>query len=218
MQHTSTNMQRGRGFILHIFSLEMKHGFARRFVMLCLLSFILLAGCTFPGGTKPVVKIGLIAPFEGELRSHGYQRLYGVKLALQEINLSGGVAGHKVELVALNDHADVTETTLQAYELVLDSDVVGVIGQWDSTLLEVSEPIYTNVQLAVVRPNQFTHFNTLPPTFQADFEALGGTFPDRQAQQAYLATYYLIQAIGQASSEPGSLARTTVLQALSRIE
>ena len=54
------------------------------------------------------------------MRSYGYQRLYGVKLALKEANLSGGVAGYKIELVALNDYADANETILQAQELVLD--------------------------------------------------------------------------------------------------
>jgi branched-chain amino acid transport system substrate-binding protein len=118
------------------------------------LAFVILAliavACRFPGSTKPVIKIGLIAPFEGEQRPFGYQRLYGVKLALQEANLAGGVADYKIELVALNDYGDETETTLQARELVIDSDVRAVIGQWEPGLITISAPIYREAGLAVV--------------------------------------------------------------------
>jgi ABC-type branched-subunit amino acid transport system substrate-binding protein len=34
----------------------------------------------------PTVKIGLVAPFEGEYRSTGYEVLFAVKLALQQRN------------------------------------------------------------------------------------------------------------------------------------
>jgi len=183
-------------------------------VIICAPLYLALGGCTFPGSTKPVIKIGLIAPFEGEQRPNGYQRLYGVKLALKEINLAGGVAGYKIELVALNDYADETETALQAQELVIDSDIRAVVGQWEPALFDISAPIYAVAQLAVVRPTQFTDFSNLPPTFPADFEALGHSSPDRQAQQAYLATRQLIKAIEKATITFGSPERANVLQAL----
>jgi len=188
------------------------------FALLALCLGIVLVACAFPGSTKPVLKIGLIAPFEGVERPHGYQRLYGVKLALQEINLTGGMAGYKVALVALNDYAEATETTLQAQELVIDSDIIGVIGQWDTKLFAVSKPIYTEAQLAVVSPNRFADFEALPTTFQADFVALGGSAPDRQAQQAYLATYHLLEAIDQAGQTYGSPTRPTVWRVLSGLD
>ena len=176
-----------------------------------------LGGFTFPGSTKPVIKIGLIAPFEGEQRPNGYQRLYGVKLALREINLAGGVAGYKIELVALNDYADEAETALQAQELVIDSDIRAVVGQWAPALFAVSAPTYAMAKLAVVRPTQFTDFSKLPPAFPADFEALAHSLPDQQAQQAYLATYQLIKAVEKATIAFGSPERADVLQALATL-
>jgi ABC-type branched-subunit amino acid transport system substrate-binding protein len=177
-----------------------------------------LFSCAAPGSTKPVIKIGLAAPFEGEQRSHGYQRLYGVKLALQEVNLSGGVAGYKIELVALNDYADTAETILQAQELVIDSDIMAVIGQWDAELFAVSEPVYTAAQLAVVKPTQFNDPSSLPTHFAADYESLSGSPPDLQAQQAYLATYQVVQAIENAVLHSGSLGREQILRALLDLE
>lgn len=176
------------------------------FIVFCLF----LPGCAFPGSTKPVIKVGLIAPFEGEHRSDGYQRLYGVKLALQEVNLAGGVAGYKIELVALNDYANMEEAISQAQELVVDSDIRAIVGQWDPTLFNASAPIYMAAKLAVVEPTQLIDFSALPPTFAADFEALGGSMPDQQAKQAYLATYQLLTAIEQATLKFGSPERVNV--------
>lgn len=186
---------------------------ATPFIVFCLF----LTGCAFPGSTKPVIKIGLIAPFEGEQRPNGYQRLYGVKLALQEVNLAGGVAGYKIELVALNDYANKEEAISQAQELVVDSDIRAIVGQWDPTLFNASAPIYSAAKLAVVEPTQLIDFSTLPPTFTADFEALGGSMPDQQAKQAYLATSQLLTAIEQATIEFGSPERVNVWRTLRRL-
>ena len=63
----------------------------------------LMRACDPIALTRPVTKIGLVAPFEGELRSVGYEgALYAVKLALREQNEQDGVAGWNVELVALD--------------------------------------------------------------------------------------------------------------------
>ena len=64
--------------------------------------------------TRPVFKIGLLAPFEGAGRSTGYEALYAVKLALHEANVSGGVAGWSVELLALDSGAQSATTAQQA--------------------------------------------------------------------------------------------------------
>lgn len=174
-----------------------------------LLMLLFLAACIVPGGTLPVKKIGLLSPFEGVQRQNGYQRLYGVKLALQEINRTGGVAGYKIELVALNDFAQSAEAILQAQEFVIDSDVIGVIGEWDGALFADTAPIFDAAGLAVIAPVRFTNFDALPPTFDADFSALAGSPPDEQARQAYLATRALVDLIDRAA-QTGRLNRAAV--------
>ncbi len=180
-------------------------------LLFLLFLLFLLTACAFPGSTKPVIKIGMIAPFDGLLRHQGYQRLYGVKLALQEVNLSGGVAGYKIELVALNDFADVDETILQSQELTMDPDVRGIIGQWDAELFNAAAPIYSAAQLAVINPSQFTDAPDLPDTFATDFETLSGSPPNPEAQQAYLATRRLLKAIEEAVEANGRPERGAVL-------
>jgi len=69
------------------------------FLSLCLA--IYLAACS--ASTQPVVKIGLVAPFEGRYRPIGYEAIYAARLAIREVNARGGINGRRVELVALDD-------------------------------------------------------------------------------------------------------------------
>lgn len=98
------------------------------------------------------MKIGLAAPFEGLDRPLGYEALAGVKLALAERNATGGVGGYKVELVALNDFNEPTETRLQASEFAADPAVLGVITGWTEETARASLSVYRQVGLAVAVP------------------------------------------------------------------
>lgn len=122
---------------------------------ICLL---VLPGCLLSSphvtlvGTRPLAKIGLAAPFEGLGRPLGYEALAGVKLAVAERNMAGGVAGTMVELVALNDFGEPEEARLQAREFSADPAIVGVIAGWDNATARASLPIYRQAGLAVAVP------------------------------------------------------------------
>lgn len=103
-------------------------------------------------GAPRTVKIGLVAPFEGLYRASGYEVLFAVKLALQERNQGEGLHGYRVELVALNDFNDPAEAARQAQALVIDPDIVGVVGHLSSPTTEAALPVYQAVELAVSVP------------------------------------------------------------------
>jgi len=95
---------------------------------------LLLSAC-YPV-TRPVVKIALVAPFEGRYRDVGFEVVYAVRLAVREANVSGGVAGYAVELLSLDDSGDPEMAAAQARKAAADPLVVGVIGHWlDATTL-----------------------------------------------------------------------------------
>jgi branched-chain amino acid transport system substrate-binding protein len=121
---------------------------------LALIACLLLSACLprMPASTRPLIKIGLAAPFEGLGRPLGYEALQGVKLALAQRNAVGGVAGYMVELVALNDADQPDEAQLQAREFAADPAVVGVITGWDSRVAPAALPAYRHAGLAVVSP------------------------------------------------------------------
>ncbi len=117
---------------------------------LCVLLLLAVGGCTAPGSTKPIVKVGLVAPFEGLYRPLGYEVLYAVKLAIRERNASGGVAGYMVELVALNDDNEPTVAAQRAREMAVDPDVVGVIGHFSSPTTLAALEEYRRAGLTLV--------------------------------------------------------------------
>ena len=117
---------------------------------LCVLLLLAVGGCTAPGSTKPIVKVGLVAPFEGLYRPLGYEALYAVKLAIGERNASGGVAGYMVELVALNDDNEPAVAAQRAREMAVDSGVVGVIGHFSSPTTLAALEEYRRAGLALV--------------------------------------------------------------------
>jgi ABC-type branched-subunit amino acid transport system substrate-binding protein len=125
---------------------------------LALCALCVLAGCAlssdawFPRSTKPIVKIGLVAPFERRYRDLGYEALHAVKLAVRERNERGGVAGAMIELVALNDDADPASSALQGKKLSVDWDVVGVIGPFTDETLVAAAGVYAKEGLPAISP------------------------------------------------------------------
>ncbi|MCS7261366.1 MAG: ABC transporter substrate-binding protein [Anaerolineae bacterium] len=103
-------------------------------------------------GTRPILKVGLAAPFEGVARPLGYEALQGVKLAIAQWNAHGGPGGYMVELVALNDANDPQEARLQAEEFLADPAVLGVIAGWNAATAQAIAPILRQRGLATVLP------------------------------------------------------------------
>jgi branched-chain amino acid transport system substrate-binding protein len=113
---------------------------------------LLLCGCTLVKRTKPVIKIGLVAPFEGRYRALGYEVLYAAKWAVQQCNEAGGVAGYMVELVALNDDNDPEASAFQARKFAVDADVMGVVGPFSEAALGAAAPVYDQLGVPVISP------------------------------------------------------------------
>jgi hypothetical protein len=108
------------------------------FVMILLL-WLLLTGCA---AAPPVVKVGLVGPFEGRYREIGYDAIYSARLAVREANGTGGIGPYRLALVALDDGGDPELAAQIAASLVLDPAVTAVIGHWLPETTAVAEPIY----------------------------------------------------------------------------
>lgn len=109
----------------------------------------LLTSCT---ATRPTLKIGLIAPFEGVHRPLGYEVLAAVKLALQQRNAAGGAAGYGIELVALNDDGVPATAARQVAALAADPGVVAIIGPWQTETAQAAAPALQSAGLAAIIP------------------------------------------------------------------
>jgi len=125
---------------------------------------LLVSGCGFgyrgesapaaflPRGTKPIVKIGLVAPFEGRYRALGYEVLYAVKWAVRQRNGAGGVAGYMIELITLDDGDDPESSAFQALKFGIDQGVVGVVGPFSEAAAQSAASVYHELGLAMVTP------------------------------------------------------------------
>ncbi|MCP4539944.1 MAG: ABC transporter substrate-binding protein [Chloroflexi bacterium] len=97
----------------------------------------------------------MVAPFEGRYRYIGYDVIYAVRLALQEVNAAGGVGGYNVELVAYDDGADPVMAVEQARKLATDPQVVAVIGHFREETTLAASDIYAEAGIPLVAPDVF---------------------------------------------------------------
>ena len=118
-----------------------------------IVGIVLLGACSAPASVQPVVKIGLVAPFEGPQRAMAYDELFASKVAIGQFNqLHRKSGGPLVELVALNDDGQSERSKQVAREMVVDPAIVGVIGPWDLASAETAAMTYREGGLAVVYP------------------------------------------------------------------
>jgi len=151
----------------------------RRLLSLALCFFLLLSSCLpaaprFPGVVRPTVKIGLVAPFEGRYRYVGYDVIYAVRMALQEANAAGGVAGYGVELVAFDDGAEPAMAIEQARKLAADPELVAAIGHFREQTTAAALDAYAEAGIPLVAPAVYTRAITS-----------GAAFHDRRGAEIY---------------------------------
>jgi ABC-type branched-subunit amino acid transport system substrate-binding protein len=186
-----------------------------------LLCFLLLT--TACASVEPVVKIGLVAPFEGRERPVGYDVIYSARLAVREVNQAGGIGGYRVALVALDDSGDPELARQTAVALTVDPQVVVVIGHWLPQTTAVAQPIYTAAglpflpagegQLGPVDPA------LLPDSFQQAYAAvtpfaeLAGPY----AGPAYDALGMVLAAMAQAQAGGQAITRQSVQAGLQNL-
>jgi branched-chain amino acid transport system substrate-binding protein len=131
------------------------------------LSTLLAAGCSRIPDT---VRIGVAQPLSGPQGPRGNDMKHGVQLAVDELNAKGfQIDGHPVrlEVVAVDDQSDAVAGRAAA-RLLVDADVIAVVGHLDSAVSIAAAPVYAEAgipQLAIATQPGYTQQN-LPTTFR----------------------------------------------------
>ena len=115
---------------------SMKMEKRRRFILLSLLLSLALVSCSGESigptnpvrSVRPVVKIGLIAPFEGIYRRSGYESLAAMRSALTDHAALTQAAGIDILPLALDDSGDPQMAARTAQKLLADPAVEALIG------------------------------------------------------------------------------------------
>jgi hypothetical protein len=178
-----------------------------------LLTMFCLCGC---GSVEPVVKIGLVAPFEGRYRPIGYDVIYSGRLAVRQVNQAGGVGDYRVALVALDDSGNAELAAEVAASLAIDPGVVAVIGHWRPATTEAAGPIYAEAGLPYIAAAGLETVNPagLPAEFRLAYEAVTpfDETPGEYAGPAYTAFETVLAALATAEAEYGRIDRATIME------
>ena len=92
-------------------------------------------------GAAETIKIGSIYSLTGSYATIEDPALKGAKLALKQVNDSGGVKGQKLELIQYDGKSTLADIANAAQRLVHEDQVMAIIGVCDSGFYLASAPI-----------------------------------------------------------------------------
>jgi branched-chain amino acid transport system substrate-binding protein len=87
-----------------------------------------------PSATAGVIKIGTSLSLTGDFSADGKAFLRGYQLWVKDVNASGGLLGHKVKLVYLNDRSDPNQVVTNYTTLISSDKVALTFGPFSSLL------------------------------------------------------------------------------------
>jgi branched-chain amino acid transport system substrate-binding protein len=96
------------------------------------------------------IKIGVDGPFTGGSSSMGVSMRDGVRLAVDEINKSGGVLGRKLQVVERDDEAKNERGVQIAQELINKEKVTAVVGYINTGVALASQRFFQEAKIPVM--------------------------------------------------------------------
>jgi branched-chain amino acid transport system substrate-binding protein len=109
----------------------------------------LIAGC---GPQEKTVKIAVALPLTGDIASLGQGIKRACELAMEEANKSQRFQGFRLKMISFDDRSDPKEAVDVANRIVSDSNVVGVIGHFNSGCSIPASQVYARGNLAMISP------------------------------------------------------------------
>ncbi len=115
------------------------------FIVICLIT--ILVGCS---DNEPI-KVGFAAPLSGTLSDYGLSCRRGVVLAVEELNMAGGIKGQEINLIIKDDKNDPAEALKVDLELI-DEGVAAIIGNFTSTTCMATLPEMNKKSMLLISP------------------------------------------------------------------
>lgn len=129
-----------------------------RTLSLCLVAVVVvgalqLSGCSGNGGPAGnTINIGEFASLTGIQATFGQSMHNGIKLAIQEINKSGGVLGKQINLMTEDDQSKSEEAATVVQKLVNRDKVIAVLGEVASSNTLAAAPICQHEKIPLLTP------------------------------------------------------------------
>jgi branched-chain amino acid transport system substrate-binding protein len=99
-------------------------------IIIALLVPLALSGCAKSGGKT--IKVGVIAPMTGDVKTFGESTKEGAQLAIEEWNTKGGINGKKVEMVLGDDKGDAAEASNAGTKMIKQDGIKFIVGSVQS--------------------------------------------------------------------------------------
>jgi len=108
-----------------------------------------------PAPGQATYKVGLLASLTGPYATRGISAQNAVRLAAQQVNASGGVGGHAIELLVEDDRGDASQAVI-ALKNVVNADAVAIIGPTTNIAAAAVVPLLdeANVPAISLAPDQ----------------------------------------------------------------
>lgn len=174
--------------------------------------------------SPPILKIGLVAPFEGQHRAIGYDVIYSARLAIREINQANGIGGYRLALVAVDDGGTPGLAAQAAASLVLDPQVVVVVGHWLTPTTALVEGIYEEAGLPLVPMGEPPLGMFVPAQLPASFqEKYAAITPFEEQAGVYAGTTYdafqlIFAAMAENAGTQQTITRANLAQLLPQMQ
>lgn len=123
----------------------------KKFLLLIILTSILLQTSIFAQKSEPV-RIGIFVDMTGATSSFGRSTTNGIKLAADEINVTGGINGRKLELI-IEDDQGRPETAKMVVQKMIEKDKVhAILGDVASTNSLAAAPEAQSAKIPMISP------------------------------------------------------------------
>lgn len=100
-----------------------------------------------------IIKLGIASSWKDNITD----ALDAVKLAADEINSTGGIAGAKIELIEADDEASIETGTRVAYKMAEDKEIFAVLGHAYSDISTPASLVYNYYGILMFSPISSSH-------------------------------------------------------------
>ncbi len=114
---------------------------------------LFLAGCGETHKQTSTIKIGCAAPLTGDQAQIGMDTCQGVRLAVDQANEKGlNLTGFTFEALTLDDQHNPAQAVNVAKKFVSDSDVLAVVGHFNSSCTKPASAVYHEAGITQITP------------------------------------------------------------------
>jgi len=115
------------------------------------------SGGSSSSGNNPI-NIGVFADITGPVSVYSVSQLQGIQLAVHEVDSSGGVLGHPIQIQVKDTASDAKQAPDAARALAADSSVLALIAGGTSDSVLQASPVAGQLQIPMIASSSFNKF------------------------------------------------------------